>query len=126
MAKAKERLWLHTALACQLSMIQRNRGTIYSWLWHPVSVNDLFKQQTWKQPKLMELDKVLYRLLTAICSKGKLVSGPVITEYAKSVTDKYTFPVGSNKKLPISVAYILSDNPEYLIIWHLSVEWVPD
>jgi hypothetical protein len=82
--------------------------------------------QTWKQPTLMELDKVLHRLLTAICSKGKPVSRPTITEYAKSVTDKYMFLVGSNKKLPISIAYILSDNLEYLIIWHLSVEWVPD
>ena len=69
------------------------------------SANDLFKQKTWKQPKLMELDKVFYRLLTAICSKRKPVSGPVITEYAKSVTDKYMFPVVSNKKLPISIVY---------------------
>jgi hypothetical protein len=89
-------------------------------------VNNLVKQQIWKEPQLMELDKVSYRLLTAICSKGKPVSGPMITEYAKSVTDKYMLPVGSNKKLPISTAYILSDNPEYLIIWHLSVKWVPD
>jgi hypothetical protein len=90
------------------------------------SVNDLFKQQMWKQPKLMELDKLLYRLLTAVCSKGKPVSGSMITEYAKSVTDKCMLPVGSNKKLPISIAYLLSDNPEYLIIRHLSVQWVPD
>jgi hypothetical protein len=90
------------------------------------SMNDLFKQQTWKQPTLFELDKVLHRLLTTICSKGKPVSRPMITEHAKSVTDKYMFPVGSNKKLPISIACILSDNLEYLIIWHLSVELVPD
>jgi hypothetical protein len=74
----------------------------------------------------MELDKVLYKLLTAICSKGKPVSGPMITEYAKSVTDKYMSLVGSNKKLPISTAYIMSDNPKYLIIWQLLVECVPD
>ena len=90
------------------------------------SMNDLFKQQTWKQPKLMELNKVLYRLLTAICSKGKPVSGPMLTKYAKSVTGNDMLPGGSNKILLISIAYILSDNPEYLIIWHLSVEWVPD
>jgi hypothetical protein len=73
-------------------------------------VTDLFKQQTWKQSKLLEMNKVLYRLLTAICSKGKRVSESMITENAKSVTDKCMFPEGSNKNLPISIAYILPDN----------------
>lgn len=83
-------------------------------------VNVLFKQQMWKQPKLLEMDKALYRLLTAICSKGKPVPGSMITEYRKSSTDKCMLPVAVTKNYP-------SVQPTYcLIIRQLSVQWVPD
>jgi len=34
--KAKERFWLHTALYCQLWMIQRKGSTSYNHLWYQV------------------------------------------------------------------------------------------
>jgi hypothetical protein len=42
------------------------------------SVKDLFKQQTLKQPKLAQLDTVLYKLFTALHSKGKPATEPAI------------------------------------------------
>jgi len=50
----------------------------------------------------MQLDR-MYESFTAVRSKGKPVTGPVIMKKAKSfyeemeITDKYTFPQGSNK-----------------------------
>jgi hypothetical protein len=38
--EAKEKLWLHTTLDCQLSVIQRNGMANYDCLWHHVSVKD--------------------------------------------------------------------------------------
>jgi len=68
------------------------------------SVNDLFKQQTLKDLKLAQLDKRMW--FTALHSKGKSMTGPVITEKAKylynevPITDRCTFSQGSNEKLP--------------------------
>jgi hypothetical protein len=42
------------------------------------SVQDLVKQQTLKEPKLVQLDKVLYKLFTTVSSKGKSVMEPTI------------------------------------------------
>jgi len=36
-------------------------------------VQDLVKQQTVKEPKLAQLDKVFYKLFTAVSTKGKPV-----------------------------------------------------
>jgi hypothetical protein len=61
------------------------------------SVNGLFKWQTLKQPKLVQLDKVLCKWFTAMRSKGEPVTGPMIIEKAKyfyaemKLTDKCTF-----------------------------------
>jgi hypothetical protein len=76
------------------------------------SVNDFFK--TLKEPKLVQLDKGLW--FTAMHSKGKSMSGPVIIEKTKylydemQITDRCTFSQGSNEKLPA----------RNLIIRHLS------
>jgi len=50
------------------------------WLFMPPSesVQDLVKQQTLSEPKLAQLDKVLYKLLTAVSIKGKPVMEPTI------------------------------------------------
>jgi hypothetical protein len=41
-----------------------------------------------KQPKLAELDKVLYKGFTAICSEGKPMTGPMIIEKSKCCYDE--------------------------------------
>jgi hypothetical protein len=62
-----------------------------------VSVKGLFKQQKLKQPKLVQLDKVLHEWFIAMRSERKPVNGPVIIEKAESfynemeITDKGTF-----------------------------------
>jgi hypothetical protein len=48
------------------------------------NMKDLFKRLTLKEPKLVQLDKVLYKWFTAMCSTGKPITGP-ITEKAKSL-----------------------------------------
>jgi hypothetical protein len=70
-------------------------------------VKDLSKQQTLKEPKLAQLDKVLYKWFTATCSKGKPMTGLTIMEKANTfynemkICDKCTYSDGGNKKLPI-------------------------
>jgi len=55
----------------------------------------------------MQLDRVLYVWFIAVCSRGKPMTGPVVIKKAKSfyeemeITDKCTFPNGSNKILPL-------------------------
>ena len=51
------------------------------------SVKGLIKQQTLKEPKLAQLDKVLYKWFTAVHSEGKPMTGPMIVEKAKSFYD---------------------------------------
>jgi hypothetical protein len=41
-----------------------------------------------KEPKLVQLYKVLYKWFTAVCSEGKLMAGPVVIEKAKSSHDE--------------------------------------
>ena len=51
----------------------------------------------------MQLDRVLYEWFIAVCSKGKLVTGPMIIKKTKSfneemeIIDRCTSPKGSNK-----------------------------
>jgi hypothetical protein len=60
-------------------------------------VQGLLKWQTLKLSKLAQLDKVLYKWFTAMCSEGKPVTGAMITEKAMSfydemkITDKCAF-----------------------------------
>jgi hypothetical protein len=74
------------------------------------NVEDLFKQQTLKEPKLAQLGKVLCEWFTAMHSKGKPMTGPTITEKATSfddemeITDKCAFCEGSNKTFPVRTA----------------------
>jgi hypothetical protein len=51
-------------------------------------VKCLFKQQALKQPKLAQLDLVLYKWFTVMHSEGKLVAESVIIERAKSFFDE--------------------------------------
>jgi hypothetical protein len=54
-------------------------------------------KHTLKKPELVQLDKVLHKWFTAVCSKGKHMIGPMIIEEAKyfcnaiNVPDKCTF-----------------------------------
>jgi hypothetical protein len=52
------------------------------------SVKGLCKQQALKEPKLAQLDKVLYQWFTVVCSKGKPMTEPMIIEKAKSFYDE--------------------------------------
>jgi hypothetical protein len=52
------------------------------------SVKGLFKRQILKWPKLAQVDIVLYKRFTAMCSKGKPVTGPMIIEKFKSFYDE--------------------------------------
>lgn len=63
-----------------------------------------------------------------MCSEQKPATALTIVKKCKSsyveikITNKCTFSEDSNKKLLIStwVSIVLSDNLEYLVIWHLS------
>jgi hypothetical protein len=46
------------------------------------SVKDLFKQQTLKEPKLAQMEKLLYKWFTKMHSEVKCVTGPMIIEKA--------------------------------------------
>ena len=58
----KEKLWLFIALS--------------------KSMNDVFKWEISKEAKLAPLDKALYKWFTAMGSKGKTVTGPMIIKIA--------------------------------------------
>ena len=71
------------------------------------SAKDLFTQQALKVPKLVQVDKMLYKWFTAVHSKGKHITRLKIIERAHyfydvmKVTDQCTFSDGSNSKLPV-------------------------
>jgi hypothetical protein len=67
-------LQLHTTLDCQPSMTYRNRRTNYDPIVSSNSVQCLLKKHTLKQPKLAQLDKMLPKWLTAMCSNGKPIT----------------------------------------------------
>jgi type III secretion system FlhB-like substrate exporter len=60
-----------------------------------------------KEPKLVQLGKVLYKWFTALRYKGKPMTAPIIIAKGKSfygemkITDKFTFSEDSNKKLAV-------------------------
>ena len=68
-------------------------------------LKDLSKQQILKEPKLAQLESMLYKWFTTVCSEVQHVTGPMIIEKAKSfyvkmkITDKCTFSEEGNKKL---------------------------
>ena len=84
--------------------VKKGKGYLRLFLASSESVNDFFKQQTLKELKLAQLDKRVW--FTAIHSKGKSITGPVIIEKSKylydemKITDRGTFTQSSNKKLP--------------------------
>jgi hypothetical protein len=65
------------------------------------------KQQTLKEPVLMQLDKVMCEYFRAVCFNGKPTTERMIIKQAKSVhsdmkvTDKCTFSKHNNKRLPV-------------------------
>jgi hypothetical protein len=80
--------------------IRKQKDQLRSFLASSENVKGLLKRQTLKQPKLAQLDKVLYTWFTTMRSEGKPVTGPMIIEKAKSfydemkITDKCTFSEG--------------------------------
>jgi hypothetical protein len=58
-----------------------------------------------KEPKLAQLDRVLYMWFTAVPTKGKAVTWPMLMRKAKSfcdemkIIDKCTFLEGSKNKI---------------------------
>jgi hypothetical protein len=71
------------------------------------SGKDLSKQQTLKEHKLVQLDKVLCKWFTAMHSEGKPVTGLMMIEKAKffkdemKITEKCTLFECSNEKLHV-------------------------
>lgn len=65
-----------------------------------LGVKGLFKWETLKQPKLLQLEKVLQKWFTAMCLEEKPVTGAMINQKVKSlydemkITDKFTFSEG--------------------------------
>jgi hypothetical protein len=51
-------------------------------------VKCLFKQQALKQPKLAQVDRVLYKWFTVMHSEGKLATESMIIEKANSFFDE--------------------------------------
>ena len=46
-------------------------------------MKDLFRQQTLKEPKLVQLHKVLYKWFTEMCSDGTAMTVRMVIEKAK-------------------------------------------
>jgi len=79
LAKPEERLWLHTILDSRtIYGTKKLKVQLPSFMASSESKKDLFKQQRLKEPKLVQLDKVLYTWFTAMHSKGKPVTGLMI------------------------------------------------
>jgi hypothetical protein len=80
-----------------------------------------------KEPKLVQLDKVLYNWFAAMHSERKPVPGPMMIKKAcpfydeMKITCNCTFSEGSDKNYQQELRSVqaLSDNLEHLIIWHL-------
>ena len=67
------------------------------------SVKDLSKWKTMKEPKLVQLDDLLYKWFTTVHSEGKPLTGPNWESWSlydkMKINDKCTFSEGSNKIL---------------------------
>lgn len=83
------------------------------------------KQHTLKEPKLEKLSKMFYKWFTAMHSKGKPMTGPTVSEKAKSfddemkINDKCAFWKGSNKKISCKYCKNLCQYSYCLIIWNI-------
>jgi hypothetical protein len=77
------RLWLHTILDSRtIYGIKKLKVQLPSIMASSECKKDLFKQQRLKDPRLVQLDKVLSKWFTAMHSKGKPVTGCMITAKA--------------------------------------------
>ena len=47
--------------------VKKQEDQLWSFMESGASVTDIFKWQTWTEPKLMQLDKALYKWFTAMC-----------------------------------------------------------
>jgi hypothetical protein len=69
------------------------------------NVKAVFKQQTLKEPKLVQLDKVLFKWFTAMCSKGNPVTRPMIIDKAISVYDEMKIQGGREVTIHQPIRY---------------------
>jgi hypothetical protein len=67
-------------------------------------VEDPFKQQTLKEPKLAQLDRGLQ--FTAVHSKGKPMPGPVMIEKAKYLYDEMEMTRGAHSLRSVMKNYL--------------------
>lgn len=63
--------------------IKKRKDQLWSFMVSSEIVKDLINQQTLKEPKLMQLDKELYKWFTAVCSEGKPITVPMAIEKAE-------------------------------------------
>jgi len=61
------------------------------------SVKGLCKQQILKEPKLAQLDNILYTWFAVVWSEGKPMTGPMMTDKSKSFYEAVT----ADKSTPI-------------------------
>jgi hypothetical protein len=98
-AKAVVRVRLHTTLDHQLSDIKKLKEQLQLLTASIESVIGLFQQQTLKHPISAQLHKKLYQCYITMHSKGKPMTGPVITKATSfygemKITDMCKFCVG--------------------------------
>ncbi|XP_075693735.1 large ribosomal subunit protein uL23m isoform X1 [Rhinoderma darwinii] len=80
--------------------IKKRKDQLCSFVASSETMKGLMKRQTLKQPKLAQLDKVVYRWFTEIRSRGITVTGPMIIGKAKAfyaemeMTEKCIFSEG--------------------------------
>jgi hypothetical protein len=101
--KAKEVTASYNTKLSPICNINKQMDQLWLFMAPSESVMDLFKQQTLKEPKLAQLDMMLYKLFTAMCCKGKPAMKPTTKKAMSSygemkITDKCTFCESTNKK----------------------------
>ncbi|KAM4018545.1 large ribosomal subunit protein uL23m isoform 1-T1 [Anomaloglossus baeobatrachus] len=80
--------------------IKKRKDQLCSFVASSETMRGLMKRQTLKQPKLAQLDKVVYSWFTEMRSQGIIVTGPMIIEKAKAfyaemeITEKCIFSDG--------------------------------
>ncbi|XP_056382835.1 39S ribosomal protein L23, mitochondrial isoform X1 [Hyla sarda] len=80
--------------------IKKRKDQLCSFVASSETMRGLMKRQTLKQPKLAQLDKVVYRWFTDMRSQGITVTGPMIIDKAKAfyaemeITEKCIFSDG--------------------------------
>ncbi|GBM70630.1 Jerky [Araneus ventricosus] len=63
--------------------IKKQKDELMKFASQSVTTEKLASRQTLKKPKLEQLDSVLFKWFSAVCSEGKPVTGPMIVEKAK-------------------------------------------